>query len=317
MKHLTSLLPLPCLAFGLAATSAQAQLFSGGGGASASVTPGAVSSSSFGSNFPEAPLDGSQPGSTSGSATFTATGATAVGSATGNYSSSASWTGLSGSSSASSTYPATAPNSSFGDVLGYGAVGSTLSSATLTVSDLVFSGPSSAIPVSLNLLFSGTQNASGTSGSSYGIFNFTLDLSGAAQFSGSFSGRADVYSGGGINQEGLLTGYNGGANSLQSGIWAAPTGIPLTLTITLYTQAYASSGYGATADGDATAALALLNDSPLFNLPSGFSADSASLGLVGNVYSPVPEPSEYVAIAGLGLLAFGAWHRRTIRTVRH
>lgn len=30
----------------------------------------------------------------------------------------------------------------------------------------------------------------------------------------------------------------------------------------------------------------------------------------------VPEPKHYAALAGLGLLAFGAWHRRTIRTTR-
>jgi hypothetical protein len=231
---------------------------------------------------------------------------TAVGSAGGTYSSSAGWSGLSVSAGASHHYPAIAPNSSFGDFLGFGARGFAGSAAYLVVDDIIISGPGSAVPVSLNLLFSGTQNGSGSM-----LSFFDLGMGGTAAISGSFGGQL-VLDPSGITQSGLLTGYAGGSTTLQSGIWAAPTGVPVNLTIQLYAQAESAGGYDTSGSADASATLSLPTSGPIFNLPAGFSADSASLHISGNVYAPVPEPEHYAALAGLGLLGFALWRRRML-----
>lgn len=302
---------LPCFALGLATTSVSAQIFSGSGSASGEVTPGTPSSASFNSSYPVFPQDGSLPGSTSGSALFTATGVSAVGSASGSYSAASGWPGLSVSANSGSSYPAVAPNTSFGDFFNFGATGNANVHTTLNVTDLVFSGPSAAIPVSLNLLFSSAVNASALGGSvaSYGASGFSISLNGASTFSGEFAGNFHIYNSQAPSGNGLLSGYAGGLASLESGIWAAPTGTPLTLSISLYGNASAQGLYDTSASSDATATLALPTGGPLFNLPVGFTADSPSLQLANNVYAPVPEPGHYAALAGLGLLGFAFWRR--------
>jgi len=302
---------LPCFALTLATSSAWAQLFSASGSVSASVTPGTPSSASFNSGYPELPLDGSQPGSTSGSALFTATGVSAVGSASGSYSAASGWSRLSISGNATSSYPAVAPNTSFGGFSRSAADVETSASANLSVTDLVFSGPSATIPVSLNLLFSSVVNANGLGDSAYssGSSSFEIAVSKPSDFPGSFYGISLIGYREPVIGYGMLIDYAGGLVSLKTRIWSVPTGTPLRLSITLAGFAGANSEYDTSGSGDFAATLALPTDGPLFNLPAGFTADSPSLQLANNVYAPVPEPGHYAAFAGLGLLGFAFWRR--------
>lgn len=305
---------VPCLALGLATSSAWAQMFIYGGFADSSVKPGTPFSAEFHSGYPMFTQDGSQPGSTSGSALFTATGVSAVGSASGSYSAASGWSGLSFSAHSASSYPAVAPNiDEFS--FSHAAKGYAHASAYYIVDDLVFSGPTAAIPVSLNLLFSSVMDARASSRQALSSVSCSIridlddDLDDIPLISGSDAGDYRFNVRRPNDATGLLGSYAGGLVNLQSGVWAVPTGTSLRLFIALEGDASSSGFYGSSSDGDATVTLALPTGVPLFNLPAGFSADSPSMGLVNNIYSPVPEPGHYAAFAGLGLLGFAFWRR--------
>ena len=297
-------------------------LYSGSGSVTASVTPfpvGVDSSSSFSSSYPVFPDDGSAAGSTSGGTTFTANGITAVGFANASYSAVSAQGGLNTTIHSAFNYPATSPNTSFGNFLNYGATSSASVNSRITVNDLVFTGPAAAVPVSFNFLFTSilAAAAAGTTSSdySYTAFSISMSYSGGSisPFTGDTSGYVQQFSNGSLYTSGFLTGYSSGTIPVQSGIFAAPTGVPITLSLSLNAQSNGSGNYDTTGSADAYAAATLPTSGPVFNLPSGYTANSAQLGVVNN--SNVPEPQEYAVVAGLSLAGFGLW-RRTRQSVR-
>lgn len=306
---------LPLAVLLATAPSLLGQQFYGNGGASASVTPGTPSSDSINSSFPVTgipPDDGFHPGSTSGSASFTANGVSAVGSATGTYAVASGWSSISVSSTVSFDYPATPPNSELGNIFGYGASASSGVVGYIYVYDVIISGPSVATLGSVNLSFSGDTEASASGGnsySSYSSFGFSVTLNGASQFSGSFSGNLYEDHSGYSDGSGLLTGYAGGTASLTTGEWIIPTGVPLTLYFSLSGSSSASGDYDSNGDASNDGNLWLPLATPLFNLPEGFTANSADGAIVNNYYTAVPEPEHYFALAGAGLAVFGLYRR--------
>jgi hypothetical protein len=70
---------------------------------------------------------------------------------------------------------------------------------------------------------------------------------------------------------------------------------------------------GSGGSASALATLALPTSGPVFDLPSGYTANALSYGIVDNIFTPVPEPEHYAALAGAGLLAFGLWRRHSRR----
>ncbi len=312
MRIITPLLASAALATTLTPASAQSFFF-GNGSASATVTPGSPSVSSFNSSFGQGgfPDDGSLPGSTGGSTSFTANGVSAVGSASASYSASSGFDGLTVSASSAHSYPATLPNSSFGDFLGYGANGTGSGSAYLTVNDLVFTGPGSALPVSMNGLFQGAGSA--TELSSFGG-NFSISLGGGAALAG-FEAYQGVWGGGSLGAVGyyVIDGYTSGTMPFQTGAWIVPINTPVSLSVGLGLTVSGAGGYDTTSDSSASVSLFLPTSGPVFNLPDGFTVNSASLGIVNNTYSPVPEPEEYAACAAAGLVGFGLWRRAARR----
>ncbi len=296
------------------APSLLGQYFSGNGSASASVTPGDPSSSSVFTSFPTGLDDGSLPGSTSGSASFTANGVSAVGSASGTYAVSSGWNNISVSTTAAFNYPATPPNSELGNLFGYGALGSADGYGYITIYDVVFSGPSVATLGSFNLSFSGSNEASGggtaQDGNIYGQSSFNVSLSGATPSSGHFSGNIWKYADG-IPVDGgdLLAGYTGGTVDLSTGQWVIPTGVPLTLQIDLSGYSSGFGRYDSNGEASSEANVWLSLNTPLFNLPEGFTVNSADGAIVDNFYTAVPEPEHYFALAGAGLALFGLYRR--------
>lgn len=306
---------LPLAVLLATAPSLLGQYFTGSGSTSASVTPGTPSSDSTSSYFPLTgipPDDGLHPGSTSGSASFTANGVSAVGSASGSYAVASGWSSISTSSTASFDYPATPPNSVLGNTFGYGASASGNAYGYIYVYDVIISGPSVATLGSINLSFSGDTEASANGENSYSSYSYStlsVRLNGASAFSGSFDGGLyEDYTGYSFG-DGLLTGYAGGTASLTTGEWIIPTGVPLTLFFELTSSSYASGNYDSSGDASGDGNLWLPLATPLFNLPEGFTANSADGAIVNNYYTAVPEPEHYFALAGAGLAVFGLYRR--------
>lgn len=298
------------------APSLLGQHFVGGGHASTSVTPGDPSSSSVSTSYPTGipPDDGSLPGgSTSGSASFTANGISAVGSASGTYAARSAWNNISVSTTAEFNYPATPPNSELGNLFAYGGSASSYASGYITINDVVFSGPLVATLGSLNLSFAGNVEVSvggagvyqfGSASSGLGI-----DLSGASAHSGSFNGAVLTYGSGNWHPNGLLDGYTGGPVDLTTGQWVIPIGVPLSLSINLTVSSDVSGYYDSNGESSSEAKLWLPINTPLFNLPEGFTVNSADGAIVNNYYTAVPEPEHYFALAGAGLALFGLYRR--------
>ena len=275
MRSITPLLASAALASVLTSVSAQI-FFTGNGSASATVTPGSPSVSGFNCSFCQGgfPDDGSQPGSTSGATSFTANGVSAVGSANASYSASSGFDGLTVSASSAHSYPATLPNSSFGNFLGYGANTTVSGSANLTVTDLVFTGPGSALPVSLNGLFQGTGSATELSSFSG---SFSVGLGGGAAMSG-FEAHQGIWGGGSLGTVGyyVIGGYTSGTMPFQTCAWIVPINTPVSLSIGLGLSVSGAGGYDTTSDSSASVSLFLPTSGPVFNLPDGFTVNSAT-----------------------------------------
>lgn len=316
------ILPLAALLSTAPSSLGQAPLqqFLGNGSANASVTPGA-NPSSVSSSFPSVPpYDGPLPGSTSGSVSFTADGINAVGSATASYAVSSGWSGISVSSTASANYPAIPPNP---PELDNAASGKGHAQGRFAIHDLIFSGPSDGpIQGSLNLLFSGNAEASAvgtrpgnlTQGFSQFLGNLAYEApNGATQLYGETYGHilAEVFGEGDGTLEGggLLAGYAGGAVEITTDQWEIPIGVPLRLYLELGGDSLAGGGYGFSGEAASEANLWLPHNTPLFNLPEGFTVNSANGAIVNNYYTAIPEPEHCFALAGAGLALFGLYRR--------
>ena len=113
---------------------------------------------------------------------------------------------------------------------------------------------------------------------------------------------------------GLLVGavFDGStANDLVLGPFVFPVGQPVSLDIKLKTAARASSYgfYQVDAVSDFGHTLELPVGSPVFDLPAGFSVDSTELGIVNDMFTPVPEPRDYAFSAGICCIGLVLWRR--------
>jgi hypothetical protein len=134
-------------------------------------------------------------------------------------------------------------------------------------------------------------------------------------------GRTDVSSKV-TNPTGLLADYTSGAVMLHTGFVEVPTGVPLSLSISLDVNSIVSVEYGAAGNAGVTANVGfpgggLLSGggTDVFDLPSGYSVKSDSWNLQANALGnlsgggAVPEPEEYAMVFGAGLLGLAAWRR--------
>lgn len=93
------------------------------------------------------------------------------------------------------------------------------------------------------------------------------------------------------------------------GVGSGPGGVPVSADLPSWDWNPATFTYsfdGSTVSGNPTAAFNLLNNTALFGLEVTRSALNSNFSLVA---AAVPEPSEYAAVAGVALAAFGAWRR--------
>jgi len=175
--------------------------------------------------------------------------------------------------------------------------GSLTTGVTLGVSDLG-SGAFAAVMISANLGVDSALPGSGFGGSSDGFMRLSQ------------SGATAPYT----DSAGLLTGavFDGTThNHLSLASMTFPVGVPVSLSLSLETATRAYSYGFAEAFGlaDFSHTLSLPTGGIAFDgLPTGFSVNSTSLGILNNQYSAVPEPSGWGWILGLGCLFGGAIH---------
>jgi hypothetical protein len=325
--------PLPFLtpalaaaALGLTLTPAHAQVIFGvSGNASGVIRSGGIgyTDSESGSEYYD-PVYGHTPPvpiTTTGTAQVVGDGIDNAGTAGGEWSSYAGWDRLGVATSASAT--ASLPLESFFSEVLTSVQAYAVSS--LTVQNLVISGPGAFATISLNLLFNSAMSADlavsseDFYSSSQSSVSFSSSLSGAVGSQGVFDGDWGLsktsYSESESSRGLLGPDYHGGPVELTTGRWRVPTGTPLTLSLSLSAGSYVdvrawdATERSGTSAVDAYHSLSLPLDGPVFNLPDGYAADAPSYGIVDNVFTPVPEPGEYAALAGLGLLGFGLWRR--------
>lgn len=188
-------------------------------------------------------------------------------------------------------------------------------------SDFVVTGPASPanILISVNLNIEGGTFAGTTvtpSGQSQASSSVQLNVRGNNQLSGgSFTqivsnGNAPSFTG-----TGLLTGFDGYMD-VTSALFSVPVNTPFSIELQLSVSSNLSANFSEIFSLDANTnffnTLTFAPIGPVFNLPSGYTINSAQAGIIDNTYV-VPEPTSLL----LTSLAFSALVLTGIRARRH
>lgn len=178
--------------------------------------------------------------------------------------------------------------------------------ATATFSDMTVKGPvGSMVSTSLNMKMTGSLlHGSGIDAGSYDGDAETQAVI-SVYVNGTFVGAGGVYErietryGTYVNDTGMLSAWGAGNTGIVTPNFMVQSGVPFEVRLTLTTSAYTllssanSTGGTAEANTDFSHTLAFALDGPVFNLPSGYTADSADAHIVNNSFI-VPEPSSLV-----------------------
>jgi hypothetical protein len=197
------------------------------------------------------------------------------------------------------------------------------SRATLIFQDMVVSGPAGGtVSTSLNLTLDGSHFGSVTSDpDGLAIADSTVNMAVSVNGVGVGDGHHEVSVDSSSNTIGTV-----GLHMLANGIgnivtpaFNVQSGVPFLVKLELDTQASVTgefsniAGLTAAANTDFSNTLSFPLEGPVFNLPNGYTANSADAGIVNNSFV-VPEPGSLVLFA-LGCVGFSAC-RRTMRTRR-
>lgn len=188
----------------------------------------------------------------------------------------------------------------------------------IDISDITISGVGSSTTTSLNLHLTGLMSA--TSSSSTAGNKFSESLLSATLFVNNSMVGDGVYtltSANGGTATGSGTGWLtniDGDDILTSGNVVVPVNTAFAVRIIL---SGGSRSFMENADTGTTSAeldfdntLTFATDRPVFNLEDGFTANSASVGIINNQFVLVPEPGAGLLLAGSLLLGLSGWRRR-------
>lgn len=201
--------------------------------------------------------------------------------------------------------------------------GSTRAVAVLRATDLVFSGPTPEVETSLRFALDGSFALSAVEGKNEdasatvftllggGICDGTVHLEFEGYLQVTDTARAGMSSLRLVTDSDLLEGVDLDAvTEFTRGPFTVPTGVPLQLEL------WMESGAGVLATGgdssstlDLTALLGPAGGGDVFDLPQGYSADSAQAGIVANQAVPVPERGAPAAVAVFALAALARRRR--------
>ncbi len=210
------------------------------------------------------------------------------------------------------------------------------SQAYFRLDDLIFSGPDIRVETRGHLKLSEHTTVDRTAPSLFPLFNATVlagagfrgNLGGLLDFEGGAFERLGAPTSGFINSGIVPTNYSGGDVILTTPPVTVPTGVPIVYPLdffaTVIVQGVAQiSGHG---HGlvDASHSLEFPTDGPVFDLPPGFTVNSADGLIVDNRWVgavtevSVPEPPTLVLLASaLPAIGVPAWwrHRRRKTTL--
>ena len=114
---------------------------------------------------------------------------------------------------------------------------------------------------------------------------------------------------------GWLTNFNGNA-TLTSANFVVPANTPFTVSFTLNVASIAGMNQDNSGLAESSAnfgsTMSFVTNQPVFSLPSGYTANSVSGGIVANQYVLTPEPTS--AMLAAIALVMAAAHRRHWRT---
>lgn len=184
-------------------------------------------------------------------------------------------------------------------------------SATVTLDDVVIGGPSNVTSVStaIHMHVDGSLTASAQlNGGSQGTSASTsvdaeLKFGSTSIGSGTAGASAANNSTPVASSSGWLSGFDGSMD-ITSSVFTAPVNTPFSITFSLSADSTTMMNEDDTdlliANTDFGDTFGFASDEPVFNLPSGYTADSTEGAIVGNEFvGAVPEPG---SIAALGVV---------------
>ncbi|HTR37308.1 MAG TPA: PEP-CTERM sorting domain-containing protein [Bryobacteraceae bacterium] len=219
------------------------------------------------------------------------------------------------------------------------------SEAQLTLDDVVFSGPTDSVTTALNLALAGSMSATASAGGAFqygaeGAANVTFDgyLTDNDQFAFEFGGSMSNNQWNGsyvsgtscFTSSGLLGDTQGCGSAVESvgstvgtDQFDVPIGVPLTLVMTLNTNAGVAGYVNGNGSADATGGANFIDtvsfpfSGVVFDLPDGYTVNSAEGMIVDNHFvgaentSAVPEPGSLpILLAGFAAIALLHLRRR-------
>jgi hypothetical protein len=181
-----------------------------------------------------------------------------------------------------------------------------------TYDDMVISGPAGTVTTSFNLFLHGSESASttlpsiGTNNANENIqLSFSINGSnkgGGLQSLASSNGGAPL-----LNSSGMLVGWQQ-IGGLVTPTFTVQANVPFSLELALSTFAEVTGNlrgsFNVSGNADFGGTLTFAPSGSVFNLPQGYTANSAGAGIVNNLF--VPEPSSFV-LAALGFAGLAAW----------
>ena len=190
----------------------------------------------------------------------------------------------------------------------------------VTYNDVVITGPAGAAPVqtAINFHMSGQQilgtHSPGPGHYSGNLANVSLTVQAGNNSAGGVynqSARNGVIQP--VDERDMMVGFSGN-DDLQTPLFTLPVNTPFTMFVQLVTSVQVNldyrEGFIVSSLSDFGSTLRFATDRPVFDLPAGYSVNSAEAGLINNTFTtPVPEPGSAV-LAALGLLTVCGWTRR-------